>query len=97
MALRTDGDQVQINNVNILGRQNTFFVTNSGVQNRLETNRQPRTLVTNSYIEGDVDIVSGRGAVVFDNTEFRVVNVLSKKRMCLHRLRCPTFTTVSSP
>ncbi|EFF2571821.1 acyl-CoA thioesterase, partial [Escherichia coli] len=33
-----------------------------------------RTLVTNSYIEGDVDIVSGRGAVVFDNTEFRVVN-----------------------
>ncbi|EPX7385385.1 putative acyl-CoA thioester hydrolase [Escherichia coli] len=74
VALRTDGDQVQINNVNILGRQNTFFVTNSGVQNRLETNRQPRTLVTNSYIEGDVDIVSGRGAVVFDNTEFRVVN-----------------------
>lgn len=74
VALRTDGDKVQINNVNILGRQNTFFVTNSGVQNRLETNRQPRTLVTNSYIEGDVDIVSGRGAVVFDNTEFRVVN-----------------------
>lgn len=27
---------VQINNVNILGRQNTFFVTNSGVQNRLK-------------------------------------------------------------
>ncbi|MET5962680.1 putative acyl-CoA thioester hydrolase [Citrobacter amalonaticus] len=74
VALRTDGDKVQINNVNILGRQNTFFVTNSGVQNRLENNRQPRTLVTNSYIEGDVDIVSGRGAVVFDNTDFRVVN-----------------------
>ncbi len=32
VALRTDGDKVQINNVNILGRQNTFFVTNSGVQ-----------------------------------------------------------------
>lgn len=30
VALRTDGDKVQINNVNILGRQNTFFVTNSG-------------------------------------------------------------------
>ncbi len=54
---------VQINKVNILGRQNTFFVTNSGVQNRLQDNRQTRTLVT-SYIEGDVDIVSGRGAVV---------------------------------
>lgn len=74
VALRTDGDKVQINNVNILGRQNTFFVTNSGVQNTLQNNRLTRTQVTNSYIEGDVDIVSGRGAVVFDNTEFRVVN-----------------------
>ncbi|ESH46384.1 acyl-CoA thioesterase [Salmonella enterica subsp. enterica serovar Choleraesuis str. 0006] len=32
-------------------------MTNSGVQNRLQTDRQPRTLVTNSYIEGDVDMV----------------------------------------
>ncbi len=37
----SDGDKVQINKVNILGRQNTFFVTNSGVQNRLQTDRQP--------------------------------------------------------
>ena len=74
VALRSDGDKVQINNVNILGRQNTFFVTNSGVQNTLQNNRLTRTLVTNSYIEGDVDMVSGRGAVVFDNTDFRVVN-----------------------
>ena len=36
VALRSDGDQVQIDKVNILGRQNTFFVTNSGVQNRLQ-------------------------------------------------------------
>ena len=79
VALRSDGDQVQINNVNILGRQNTFFVTNSGVQNRLQNDRQTRTLVSNSYIEGDVDIVSGRGAVVFDNTDFRVVNSRTQK------------------
>ncbi len=79
VALRSDGDQVQINKVNILGRQNTFFVTNSSVQNRLQDNRQTRTLVTNSYIEGDVDIVSGRGAVVFDNTDFRVVNSRTQK------------------
>ncbi|HBR1264448.1 MULTISPECIES: putative acyl-CoA thioester hydrolase [Klebsiella] len=79
VALRSDGDQVQIDKVNILGRQNTFFVTNSGVQNRLQNNRQTRTLVTNSYIEGDVDIVSGRGAVVFDNTDFRVVNSRTQK------------------
>lgn len=74
VALRTDGDKVQINNVNILSRQNTFFVTNSDVQNRMTTTGQPRTLVTNSYIEGDVDLVSGRGAVVFDHTHFQVVN-----------------------
>jgi len=74
VALRSDGDQVQINKVNILGRQNTFFVTNSGVNNRMQNDRQTRTLVSNSYLEGDVDIVSGRGAVVFDNTDFRVVN-----------------------
>lgn len=74
VALRSDGDQVQIDKVNILGRQNTFFVTNSGVENRLQNDRQTRTLVTNSYVEGDVDLVSGRGAVVFDNTDFRVVN-----------------------
>lgn len=79
VALRSDGDRVQINKVNILGRQNTFFVTNSGVQNRLQDNRQTRTPVTNSYIEGDVDIVSGRGAVVFDNTDFRVVNSRTQK------------------
>jgi len=65
VALRSDGDKVQIN---------TFFVTNSGVDNTLRNDRQTRTLVTNSYVEGDVDIVAGRGAVVFDNTDFRVVN-----------------------
>ena len=74
VAFRSDGDKVQLNNVNILGRQNTFFVTNSGVDNTLRNDRQTRTLVTNSYVEGDVDIVAGRGAVVFDNTDFRVVN-----------------------
>ncbi|VDZ74306.1 Acyl-CoA thioester hydrolase ybgC precursor [Atlantibacter hermannii] len=49
-------------------------MTNSDLQNRMVNNRQTRTLVTNSYVEGDVDLVAGRGAVVFDNTEFRVVN-----------------------
>lgn len=34
----------------------------------------------NSYIEDDVDIVSGRGAVVFDNTDSRVVNSRIQKR-----------------
>lgn len=79
VALRTDGDKVQLNNVHLLGRQNTFFVTNSDVQNRMLANRQTRTQVTNSYIEGDVDVVAGRGAVVFDNTEFRLVDTRTKE------------------
>ncbi|MCE0846272.1 putative acyl-CoA thioester hydrolase [Buttiauxella sp. A2-C1_F] len=79
VALRTDGDKVQLNNVHLLGRQNTFFVTNSDVQNRLLNDRQTRTLVTNSYIEGDVDVVAGRGAVVFENTDFRLVNSRTKE------------------
>ncbi|MBS0847694.1 putative acyl-CoA thioester hydrolase [Citrobacter sp. JGM124] len=74
VALRSDGDKVQLNNIHILGRQNTFFVTNSDVQNRLLNDKQPRTLVTNSYIEGDVDVVAGRGSVVFENTDFRLVS-----------------------
>ncbi|WP_336997309.1 putative acyl-CoA thioester hydrolase [Leclercia sp. M50] len=79
VALRSDGDRVQIDKVNILGRQNTFFVTNSGVDNTLKNNRITRTLVTNSYIEGDVDMVSGRGAVVFDNTDFHVMNTRTQQ------------------
>ena len=79
VAFRSDGDKVQLNNVNLLGRQNTFFVTNSDVQNRMMNSGQPRTLVTNSYIEGDVDVVAGRGAVVFENTDFRLVNSRTKE------------------
>ncbi|CCJ91734.1 Pectinesterase [Cronobacter turicensis 564] len=79
VALRTDGDRVQINKVNILGRQNPFLVTNSDIRNRFTPDRLTRTQVTNSYVEGDVDLVAGRGAVVFDNTDFRVVNTRTQK------------------
>lgn len=56
-----------------------LFVTNSGVQNRLQDNRQTRSLVTNSYIEGDVD----RPNVVWwclITPIFRVVNSRTQKR-----------------
>lgn len=74
VALRSDGDKVQLNNVNLLGRQNTLLLTNSDLQNRFMDNRQPRTQVTHSYIEGDVDLVAGRGAAVFDDVRFQIVN-----------------------
>ncbi|AFJ47710.1 putative acyl-CoA thioester hydrolase [Shimwellia blattae] len=79
VALRTDGDKTQLDRVNILGRQNTLLFTNSDVHNQMRNDGQPRTLVTDSYIEGDVDMVAGRGAAVFDNTEFRLVNSRTQK------------------
>lgn len=79
VALRTDGDKTQINHVDILGCQNTLLFTNSDVHNQMRNDGQPRTLVTDSYIEGDIDMVAGRGAAVFDNTEFRLVDTRTQK------------------
>ncbi len=74
-------------------RQNTFFVTSSGVQNRLQTDRQPRTLVTNSYIEGD----SGYGFP--DAAPWCSITPTSGRQLHAHsrkptssRRRCPIFT-----
>ncbi|STL38310.1 Acyl-CoA thioester hydrolase ybgC precursor [Escherichia coli] len=74
MALRTDGDQVQINNVNILGPSEHLLCHQQRCAEPSGNESSAAYAGDNSYIEGDVDIVSGRGAVVFDNTEFRVVN-----------------------
>ncbi|SPW22840.1 Putative acyl-CoA thioester hydrolase ybhC precursor [Cronobacter sakazakii] len=51
--------------MNVLGRQNPFLVTNSDIRNRFTPDRLTRTQVTNSYVEGDVDLVAGprRGGV----------------------------------
>lgn len=75
VALRTDGDQVQLDYVNILGLQNTLLVTNSDIDNRwLIDAPQPRVLITNSYLEGDVDMVAGRGTIVFGHSTLRLVD-----------------------
>lgn len=75
VALRNDGDRVQIDAVNLLSRQNTFLLTNSSIDNQLSANdEQPRVFVRNSYIEGDVDIVAGRASVVFEHSTFRLVH-----------------------
>lgn len=74
VALRSDGDKLQLEAVNLLSRQNTFLVTNSDLNNHLlENNRQPRGFISNSYIEGDVAMVAGRGTLVFENSIFRIV------------------------
>lgn len=74
VALRTDGDKVQIENVRLIGRQDTFFVNTSDEKNRYVTDRVSRVFIKNSYIEGDVDYVFGRANAVFDNVHFHTVS-----------------------
>lgn len=48
----------------MLGHQDTFYVGTSSSTSR--------TIVTDSYIEGDIDFVFGSGSVVFDSVTFYV-------------------------
>lgn len=74
VALRTDGDKVLLDNVRLLGRQDTFFVNNADKDNQYNTERHTRAYIRNSYIEGDVDYVFGRAQAVFDQVEFHTVS-----------------------
>lgn len=74
VALRTDGDKVQIDNVRLIGRQDTFFVNTSDKNNRYVTDRISRVYIKDSYIEGDVDYVFGRANAVFENVHFHTVS-----------------------
>ena len=74
VALRTDGDQVLLDNVRLIGRQDTFFVNNADTDNQYNTQRRSRVYIHNSFIEGDVDYVFGRAQAVFDGVEFHTVS-----------------------
>ncbi|KFX18424.1 pectinesterase PemB [Pectobacterium betavasculorum] len=74
VALRTDGDKVQFEKVRLIGRQDTFFVNTSNLQNEYVTDRYSRAYIKDSYIEGDVDYVFGRATAVFDCVHFHTVS-----------------------
>ncbi|GIF15374.1 hypothetical protein Ate01nite_54060 [Actinoplanes teichomyceticus] len=57
VALKIDGDRAQLDNVRVLGDQDTLLI-NSG-----------RTYVRNSYVEGTVDFIFGSGTAVFTATK----------------------------
>ncbi|GIF42896.1 pectinesterase [Actinoplanes xinjiangensis] len=61
VAVNTSGDRVQLDNVRILGNQDTLLV------NAPSTSAVRRLYVRNSYVEGDVDFIFGRGTMVFQN------------------------------
>lgn len=74
VALRTDGDKVQLEKVRLIGRQDTFFVNTSNLRNEYVTDRYSRAYITDSYIEGDVDYVFGRATAVFEHVHFHTVS-----------------------
>jgi pectin methylesterase-like acyl-CoA thioesterase len=65
VALKTSGDRLVFDNVRLLGDQDTLYV-DSPTQGALA-----RSYFTNSYIEGDVDFIFGRGTAVFDRSTLK--------------------------
>jgi pectin methylesterase-like acyl-CoA thioesterase len=61
VAVNTSGDRVEFDNVRILGNQDTLLV------NAPSATAVRRLYVRNSYVEGDVDFIFGRGTMVFQN------------------------------
>ena len=68
LALRTDADRTLIEDVRLIGRQDTFLANADDVA------RIARVVVRDSYIEGDTDFVFGRAAAVFTGTHFHLVS-----------------------
>lgn len=80
VALRADGDRTQLENVRVIGRQDTLLVnvgeapTAANKLGTYPTDKIARAFIKDSYVEGDIDFVFGRANAVFDNCEFRVVS-----------------------
>jgi pectinesterase len=60
VALLSQADQALFDNVRILGHRNALYVKSTGA------NEVSRVYFRNSYIEGDEDIILGRGVAVID-------------------------------
>ena len=68
LALRTDADRTQLEDMRLIGRQDTFMA------NANDVTRIARVSVRDSYIEGDTDFVFGRASAVFTHTRFHLVS-----------------------
>ncbi|GIF19014.1 pectinesterase [Actinoplanes tereljensis] len=68
LALRTDADRTQLENMRLISRQDTFLANADNVTSIA------RVSVRDSYIEGDTDFVFGRAATVFSDTHFHLVS-----------------------
>ncbi|RSM46252.1 putative acyl-CoA thioester hydrolase [Actinoplanes sp. ATCC 53533] len=68
LALRTDADRTQLEDMRLISRQDTFLANANDVA------RIARVFVRDSYIEGDTDFVFGRASAVFTRTRFHLVS-----------------------
>lgn len=68
VALMTQGDRLVFENVRVLGHQDSLYVKTAN------TGTVSRAFFRDSYVEGDVDFVFGRGTAVFDNCEIRYLS-----------------------
>jgi pectin methylesterase-like acyl-CoA thioesterase len=69
VALKTTGDRLKFDNVRVLGNQDTLLTDSP------DAPIIARSYFVNSYIEGDVDFIFGRGTAVFQKT---TINALSR-------------------
>ncbi|MCO6010498.1 pectinesterase family protein [Actinoallomurus purpureus] len=63
VALDLNADRAVLNNVRVLGNQDTLLLWTAS------TSTVGRSYIRTSYVEGDVDFIFGRGTAVFDRSE----------------------------
>ena len=68
VALHTSGDRLVFDNVRVLGNQDTLLV------NSPDAGDIARSYFVDSYIEGDVDFIFGRGTSVFDRSTIHALS-----------------------
>ena len=71
VALMTQADQLVFENVRVLGNQDTLYVKTSSAD------VVSRVYFKDSYVEGDVDFIFGRGTLVLDGCEINRLNARS--------------------
>jgi pectate lyase len=69
VAVKTAGDEMLFDHDRFLGNQDTLYA------NSPSTTTPGRQLYTNSYIEGNIDFIFGRGTAVFDRDVIFIKNV----------------------
>lgn len=68
VALMTQGDRLVFENIRVLGHQDSLYIKTPN------TGTVSRAYFLDTYVEGDVDFIFGRGTAVFDGGEVHYVS-----------------------